>query len=132
MEPVTTDQLVSLEFTWPAHPLSMNDGDTWQTRNRAREWRERAYYAWIEAHPGKGPSDRPMWPCTVRTLIVFPDHRRRDPINYARTVKHIVDGFVQAGMAPDDTLPYVDQAIPVLATERPGRYVHITIDHALA
>ena len=32
----------------------------------------------------------------------FPDARRRDPHNYMPTLKSLVDGFVDAGVLPDD------------------------------
>lgn len=106
---------VILQFPLPATPLSMNDGDTWATRLRASAWRDRSYWAWIEHHPGQGPRHRTAPnPATVSTVIPFTNRRRRDPINFARTVKHIVDGLVLAGAWPDDTPDHVEQRIPVL------------------
>lgn len=106
---------VVLTFAPPADPISMNEGDSWKVRKSAKEWRNRAYFAWCEAHPGVGPAGRafPM-DATVHVFLPFPTARRRDPINYAKTVKHIVDGLVLAGAWPDDTLDQVEQNIPTL------------------
>ena len=85
-----------LEFEPPADPISMNQGDSWKVRVASKEWRDRAYWAWCQAHPGVGPSGRRApQPAEVFVTLPFPARRRRDPINYAKTVKHIVDGLVQ-------------------------------------
>lgn len=99
----------------------MNEGDSWKVRKSAQMWRDRAYYAWCEAFPGKGPSGRAFGQrARVWTTLPFPQARRRDPINFAKTVKHIVDGFVMAGAWPDDTLEYVAQEIPRLKVNKIG------------
>jgi len=108
-----TDPIL-LTFPPPAKPLSMNDGDTWTTRRQAREWRNTAHWYWCHAHPGVGPSGRSYPPAEIHTVIPFDTTRRRDPINFARTVKHIVDGLVTAGAWPDDTPNWVVQHIPTL------------------
>ena len=107
---------VVLEFEPPADPISMNEGDSWKVRKSAKLWRERAYWAWCEAHPGQGPSGRVApTPGVVRVVLPFPVSRGRDPINYAKTVKHIVDGITDAGAWPNDTPDYVAQEIPTLS-----------------
>ena len=104
-----------LTFNAPADPISMNQGDTWSVRGDAAAWRDRAYYAWIEAHPAEGPSGRAFGsPAEIHIILPFPVARRRDPINFAKTVKHIVDGLVLAGAWPDDTPEFVTQHIPTL------------------
>lgn len=106
---------VTLIFPAPADPLSMNDGDGREQGRRKQAWRDAACYRWIEAHPGKGPRNRgALTPAVVRVALPFVVGRRRDPINYARTVKHIVDGLVLAGAWPDDTPEFVSQEIPTL------------------
>jgi len=106
----------------------MNEGDSWSVRAAVKEWRDRAYYAWIEHHGGVGPSGRAFGSRgEVRTVLPFTTQRRRDPINYAKTVKHIVDGFVLAGAWPDDTLDYVIQQIPTLIVAPPTQPVVIRI-----
>jgi len=103
-----------LTFDAPATPISMNQGDTWSVRRDAAAWRDRAYYAWCHHWPNTGPSGRNLPPSAVHTALPFPTNRRRDPINYAKTVKHIVDGLTQAGAWPDDTPNWVTQHIPTL------------------
>ena len=106
---------IVLTFTAPADPVSMNDGDSWRTRSDTAAWRDRAYFAWCEQHPGRGPGSRSYGgPGEVHTALTFTLQRRRDPINFARTVKHIVDGFVLAGAWPDDTIDHVVQHVPIL------------------
>jgi hypothetical protein len=106
---------IILELPRELDPISMNEGDTWKVRGLAKEWRDLAYFHWCKAHPGAGPSGRKApTPGVVHVTIPFAVHRRRDPINYAKTVKHIVDGLVLAGAWPDDTLEYVEQQIPTL------------------
>jgi hypothetical protein len=105
-----------LVFPAPAPPISMNEGDSWKVRIAAAAWRDRAYFAWCEAHPGEGPAGRAFpFPANVHIVLGFPTNRRRDPINFAKTVKHIVDGIMMAGAWPDDTPEYVTQNIPLLA-----------------
>lgn len=107
---------VELVFTAPADPISMNEGDTWAVRGASAEWRDAAYMYWCAEFPGVGPSGRAFGhPGVVDVLLPFRLGRRRDPINYAKTVKHIVDGLVLAGAWPDDTAEYVTQQIPKLS-----------------
>jgi hypothetical protein len=106
---------IVLAFEPPADPISMNQGDSWSVRTASAEWRNRAYFAWCEHHPGQGPTGRAFGgPADIHVVLPFPQTRRRDPINFAKTVKHIVDGLVLAGAWPDDTPDYVTQNIPSL------------------
>lgn len=118
-----TDTIV-LAFPPPADPISMNQGDSWKVRSAAAEWRDRAFFAYVEQFPGVGPSGRRIGPSEVQVQIPFKIGRRRDPINYAKTVKHIVDGICMAGAWPDDTIEHVTQHIPILTK---GDTVFITI-----
>lgn len=122
---------IVLTFPAPAEPVSMNDKDNREYGRARQAWIEAAMYRWIEAHPGVGPAGRRApCPAEVRVTLPFPASRRRDPINFARTVKHVVDGLVYAGAWPDDTPDYVTQHIPTLVvgdlpvvvrvTPRPG------------
>ena len=54
------------------------------------------------------------------------DRRRRDPHNFAPTLKHVIDGLVDAGLWPDDTPEYVRTLEPALAVRR-DRLVRISI-----
>lgn len=38
----------------------------------------------------------------VMAYLRFHDERRRDPLNWADTVKPVIDGFVDGGLLPDD------------------------------
>ena len=108
-----TDLLLS--FTAPAAPLSMNEHASYGLRKREQAWRDRAHWAWIEAHPGVGPAGRRFADgANVYVSLTFPTKRRRDPINYAATVKRIVDGLVTAGAWPDDTPDHVAQHVPTI------------------
>lgn len=108
------DEIV-LEFPAPAEPLSMNDKDNRGFGRAKQAWRDTAYFRWIEAFPGKGPSERRApSPAEVFMTIPFATNRERDPINWARTVKACVDGITLAGAWPKDTPEYVTQHIPTL------------------
>ena len=115
---------VVLVFDPPAEPLSMNQAASYGQRVSEQAWRDRAFWAWCEAHPGVGPSGRAFGcPADIWTAIPFDAQRRRDPINFAATVKRIVDGLVNAGAWPDDTPEYVTQHIPTLHVVAGGRVV---------
>lgn len=118
---------IVLSFFPPADPISMNEGDSWKVRNSAKLWRDAAYWHWIACYPSKGPSQRAFGTeADIFVSLPFETIRRRDPINYAKTVKHIVDGFVLAGAWPDDTNEYVTQHIPVLTVTDSLVIVRIT------
>lgn len=106
-----------LTFPAPAEPLSMNDKDNRSTGRQKQAWRDIAYYLYIEHFPGVGPKGRALPPCDVFTVIPFATNRRRDPINFTRTVKAIVDGIQRAGAWPDDTDEYVTQHVPKLVLD---------------
>lgn len=109
-----------MEFTAPAPPISMNEGDTWRVRAAAAAWHEAAYFHWCERFPSKGPTGRRFPEAEVFVSLGFPRGRRRDPINFAKTVKHIVDGIKDAGAWEDDTLEFVTQHIPTLRVDPSG------------
>lgn len=109
-----TDDVV-MTFDPPAEPLSMNDKDNRASGRSKQAWRDAAYFHWCRIHPGVGPSDRAApTPSVVHVVLPFDVRRRRDPINFARTVKAIVDGMRMAGAWPDDTSDYVTQELPTL------------------
>jgi crossover junction endodeoxyribonuclease RusA len=108
--PVTGEWLVV--FPQPAPLLNMNQRLHWSTeRARARAWRAAARFSL-----GHGPAS-PAGPCppsVVQIGLPVVGTRRRDPHNYFPTVKHIVDGLVDAGLWPDDTPTYVTTVEPTL------------------
>lgn len=89
--------------------MSMNDRDHWRTRaRRVKDWREAAGWGAIGARvPEQGPS-------LVEVFLPVRDRRRRDPHNYAPTLKAIVDGLVDARVWPDDTPEWVRTLEPTL------------------
>lgn len=103
---------VSISFTPPVPLLNMNQRLHWTTqRARAREWRASA--CWAATGIARSPRWRRQPPCFVHIELPVRD-RRRDPSNYAPTVKHIVDGLVDAGLWPDDTPEWVTTIEPTL------------------
>jgi hypothetical protein len=50
---------------------------------------------------------QPVDKCELRFTFIFGDRKRRDPDNYAATVKMIIDGLVMAGILPDDNFNHV-------------------------
>ena len=52
----------------------------------------------------------------LTVLIHWPDNRRRDRHNYTPTIKHLIDGMVDAGVLPDDDDDHLDG--PILQTAR--------------
>jgi hypothetical protein len=99
-------------FDQPAAPLSMNQKQDRDFKQRHQLWRDAAYFAYCQAFPGAGPSGRSLPPCVVHTLIPVATRSRRDPSNFQATVKPIVDGIQRAGAWPDDTPEWVDQRNP--------------------
>lgn len=114
---------VSFEFLQPSELLNMNDRDPWYVvRPRAKSWRAAAYIAAMQhIEP-----PRQLPPALVELTLPVVDRRRRDPHNFAPTLKHVVDGLVDAGLWPDDTPEYVRTLEPALAVRR-DRVVRISI-----
>lgn len=80
-----------------AQMLSLNDrGDRRRTAPTVKNLRTTAMIRARAA--GIGRSER----LRIVAWMRFPDARRRDPHNYMPTLKALVDGFVDAGVLPDD------------------------------
>lgn len=118
--------LVTVTFEAPGPLLSMNVKGSYANRKNEQVWRDCAYYHYIRQFPEQGPSGRRLGPSEVFTSLPVPDRRRRDPINFAATVKRIVDGITNAGAWPDDTPEWVTQHMPHLRTTK-DNLVIITI-----
>jgi len=99
-------------FPAPGDLLSMNKHQSYSNRKLEQAWRDAAYYNYIQTFAGVGPAGRRLPPSHVRTSLPIPDRRRRDPINFAATVKRIVDGITIAGAWPDDCPEFVTQHVP--------------------
>lgn len=113
----------TIEFPQPTELLNMNDRNPWYVeRRRARAWRSAVYlYAIQQIRP-----PRACGPSLVELTLPVVDRRRRDPHNFAPTLKHAVDGLVDAGLWPDDTPEWVRTLEPTLDVRR-DRLVSITI-----
>lgn len=104
---------ITVEFPAPAPLMNMNDRAHWSTqRAHARRWRTSARLYAI-AQLGAGTT---LDPSIVTVDLPVIGNRRRDPHNYFTTVKHVVDGLVDAGLFPDDTPEWI-------TTTEPGLYV---------
>lgn len=94
--------------------------------------RARIVAAWRAA--GRDHAQRAGTPALTRVRVIaevcFHDRRKRDPGNFYDTAKAIMDGFVDAGVLPDDSAAYVigpDMRLgPVLAL---GGHIGLVIMH---
>lgn len=107
--------LVEISFEAPGRLLNMNDRQHHQARGRSvKLWREAAYWAACAWRPG--PSARRLEGCQLVTCILPVRGRlRRDPHNFAPTMKAVIDGLTAANLWPDDSPEFVRTAEPVLA-----------------
>jgi len=109
ISPATTP----ITFPLPAPLMNMNKRLHWREERRlARIWRQTAMIAAIDSLGT--PKQRRRGPSTVEITLPVRDRRKRDPHNYFPTVKHIVDGLVDAGIWPDDNPEWVTTVEPHL------------------
>lgn len=120
-EPCRCKTVVVLRFPAPESRCpSMNDREHWTVANsRKLLWQQAAYYAAV------GAKARDLPRCEVSIELPVKGNRRRDPHNLFPTVKHLVDGLVQAGVWRDDTPEYVRTVEPTLVVG--GTEVVITL-----
>ena len=110
---------VEIRFPMPGKPMSMNDREHWAAKaSRTKDWRHAAALAARKV--------KPQPPSIVEVSIPFARNGRRDPHNYAPTVKAIVDGLVDAGLWPDDPPEFVRTFEPLCRVEKGGELI-ITI-----
>lgn len=98
----------------PSPPLSLNRERSlhWAARNRELEpWKDLAI---VMARQLRLRKQIGGTPCAVAVELPFSKVRRRDPHNYAPTIKAIIDGLVDAGVWPDDTAEWVEVLDPIL------------------
>lgn len=115
---------VTIEFPQPGPLMSMNDRPHWAAKARATaNWRTATKIAALTADI-TAPS-----PALIELQLPVPDRRRRDPMNYAPTMKAAIDGLVDADLWPDDTPEYVRTLEPTLYIAKRGepRTVRIVI-----
>ncbi len=105
---MTTELVWEVRFMEPAARMTMNDRLHWRTRHRLTKiWRHTAHVH-AANQLGRTPTARARGACLVRVSFPVPDPgRRRDPHNWAPTVKAIVDGLTDAGVWPDDNAAHV-------------------------
>lgn len=117
--------MIAFTILAPAPHLNANDREHWAPRARkVRAWRSAAA---IEA--SRYTPAITSWPAEVHVRLDVPDKRRRDPSNYAPTIKCLVDGMTDAGWWPDDTPEFVRTHEPELRPvgRRTGLTVTITV-----
>lgn len=104
-----------IEFDPPGELLNMNDRRHRMAQARlVKLWRSAAYYEACRVLP-VGPSKR-LRHGKQRVTVMLPvkGNVRRDPSNWAPTLKAVVDGATQAGVFKDDSSEYVTVDEPVL------------------
>lgn len=86
-----------IELSWPMkETLNANQRLHWAQRSaRTRNLRQVAYSFGLHATP--------MERASLVVAIGWPDKRRRDAHNLMPTIKACIDGFVDAGVLPDDS-----------------------------
>lgn len=90
---------LGVEVPWSTEVLSMNARSHWtNTHRQIAALRSRGAWTARAAHPKMPHFQRAS--CVVH--VHFPDKRRRDLQNYHKTLKALLDGFVDAGLLPDD------------------------------
>lgn len=113
---------MKLEMMAPFPPWSINQERTkhWSWRHtRAQQYRMLARNAlnnkWLDRFD-KNRQGIPSGPYPIEVTITLPiaDNRRRDPHNFTPACKAIIDGLVDAGLAPDDTPAYIHTTEPIL------------------
>lgn len=115
----------SFTFNAPVERLSLNDRRHWANKARiGREWRQ-AVSVYARNHAAVHRLHRPLGPSVVHVEFFVAQHRRRDADNAVATVKHCVDGLVDAGWFVDDTTDRV--ATSVGFTVDPRRAGQVTI-----
>ena len=111
--------MTPITFTPPAPLMNMNERLHWaEERRRAKAWRKAAKTAAVDVGPQP--------PCWITVELPVRGRIRRDPANWTTTVKHIVDGLVDAGLWPDDTPEHVTTTEPLLTAGITQVAIHLT------
>ncbi len=78
----------------------------WRKRAQVdKAWKERTYYAAIEAQGRRASIDH----AKVTITHYLPDKRRRDADNLRASTKNVLDGIVAAGLIRDDSLTEIGE-----------------------
>ena len=111
---------LSIEFDPPCKTLTMNQRlHRMAEANLVRQWRQAACDAATEA------GLTIYVPMRVTVHIPVKGNRRRDPLNWASTVKPILDGITDSGAWPDDDSRWVTSTEPVLVVNGDKVHVHM-------
>jgi hypothetical protein len=111
----------TISFPPPCKTLTMN-----QRLHRmaeaalVKQWRQAACEAAVAAELTITEPQR------VTVTIPVKGQRRRDPLNWASTVKPILDGITDSGAWPDDDSTWVTSTEPIL--EINGDLVHVHME----
>jgi crossover junction endodeoxyribonuclease RusA len=90
---------LAVNVPWATEVVSMNTRSHWtNTHRQIQALRSRGATTARSAQPTMPRFSR----AAVTVYIRFPDRRRRDLQNYHKTLKALLDGFVDAGLLPDD------------------------------
>lgn len=114
---------------FPADLMNMNDplpATKWgrmERRKQARLWREAAWAA-VCAKPRPKVSSKAT--LTVQFGTTRPN-QRRDPHNFMPTVKHLIDGIVDAGVLIDDSHRELSTTEPIFTDRIPNRTFRMTL-----
>lgn len=123
MEP----QALIIRGPQPAPLFNMNKEPS-TTRERIQRskdkvaWRDAVYYATL-AEVRRLKLSLPLAPSNVQIELGVPDARIRDPHNYERTAKPMIDALVLAKLWPDDNPQFVSMQPIRLVLERVGRFI---------
>jgi crossover junction endodeoxyribonuclease RusA len=91
--------VVACNVPWATEVISMNARTHWtNTHRQIQALRARGAFVARAANPPMPHFDK----ATVVVYMRFPDRRRRDIQNYHKTLKALIDGFVDVGLLPDD------------------------------
>lgn len=78
-----------------------------QRSTEARQWKEDAVYAALDARNRNPLVGFPLHSAALRVVIVSPTAVRRDPDNAVASVKPLIDGIVKAGVLHDDSFAVI-------------------------
>ena len=111
--------IINLPYQKP--PLSLNDRMHWRKKAKiAKEIRTYVYEECVEAVPVCGAA-------FVELHYVPRDARRRDRDNLVPTLKHAIDGMVDAGVVEDDDHTHMDWRIIIDAPNRVNPHLYLVI-----
>ena len=118
---------LTVTFAAPGPAITLNKRMHWRTEAKhKKDWRDAAYWgALMSTHPGQRHLEG-RWLATisypVKSLLI-----RRDPHNWVRTSKWILDGFVLARLLVDDDQLHLATTDATFHTQ-PANLVLVTLE----